>query len=127
MHTFPLFKFGIVGLGTAAIYFFVMWIALSKLSINYLISVSIAYITSTIFHFLANRHFTFGVISNRGFRQLIRYFGLWIFNYTVTLLVVFFCVEELHWSSYVGVFVSVVVTFLSGYFMAKHWVFSVSH
>jgi len=122
-HFFSLTKFGIVGAITAAIYFLVMWIANSLIGLHYIISITAAYITSTTFHFLANRHFTFSATGDSHGNQLLRYLVMWVVNYVITLVIVSFCVKNLGLSPYIGVCVSVAVTVVTGYLFSRFWVF----
>ncbi len=124
-HFFVFLKFGLVGGTTAAIYFLVMWVAQSVLMLYYVISVSVAYLFSSVFHFLANRHYTFGAVKDRHERQLIRYLTVWLFNYAITLAIVGICVELFHLSSYLGVCVAVVFTTLISYALSRYWVFKI--
>jgi putative flippase GtrA len=122
-HFFALAKFGTVGVITAAIYFFVMWVANSLLGLHYVISITAAYILSTAFHFLANRHFTFGASADSHRQQLPRYFVMWCVNYVLTLMIVNVCVKHFGLSPYIGVCASVVVTVMTGYAFSRFWVF----
>ena len=124
-HFIAFAKFGIVGAATALIYFLMMWVADSMLGMNYIAAVSVAYLFSTAFHFLANRHFTFRAIGDRHEHQIIRYFVMWIINYLITISIVGVCVERFMLSPYVGVCVSVSFTMFIGYVMARYWVFKV--
>jgi putative flippase GtrA len=122
-HVFAFAKFGTVGLITTAIYFFVMWIANAKLALNYILAVSVAYLFSTLFHFLANRHFTFNALDDKHSSQLVRYLVMWALNYLITIVVVRICVERMALSPYLGVCVSVIFTVITGYFISRYWVF----
>lgn len=124
-HFLAFFKFGMVGTITAAIYFLLMWAADSILGLNYIAAVSVAYFVSTVFHFLANRHFTFGAIGDRHKHQIIRYMLMWIINYLITIFILSICVERFLLSPYVGVCVSVVFTVFTGYVLARYWIFKV--
>lgn len=124
-HFLAFAKFGMVGAATAAIYFLVMWVADSMLGFNYISAVSVAYFISTTFHFLANRHFTFGAAKEQHGQQIIRYLVMWIFNYVITIAVVGVCVERFLLSPYIGVCVSVVFTMFTGYVLARYWVFKI--
>lgn len=114
-----------VGATTAAIYFLIMWVSYSILYLNYITAVSVAYIFSTAFHFLANRHFTFGAIDGRQGQQILRYLVMWVINYCLTLFIVGICVEKLLLSPYLGVCISVIFTVFTGYFFARYWIFKV--
>ena len=124
-HFLAFAKFGLVGATTAVIYFAVMWILDSVLGAKYIAAVSVAYIVSTMFHFLANRHFTFGAVQGRKDSQIIRYMFMWVINYLITIAIVGFCVERLLLSPYIGVCVSVVFTMCTGYVLARYWIFKV--
>ena len=124
-HFIIFLKFGLIGATTATIYFLVMWIARSLFDLNYIVAVSIAYFFSSVFHFLANRHFTFGAVEDRHEHQLIRYLIMWAFNYMITIAIVRACVERFQFSPYVGVCVAVVFTMLIGYVLSRYWVFKI--
>lgn len=124
-HFIVFFKFGLVGATTATIYFLIMWIAHSLFDLNYIAAVSIAYFFSTVFHFFANRHFTFGAVEDRHKHQLIRYLIMWAFNYIITIAIVGTCVKRFQFSPYVGVGMAVVFTMLIGYVLSRYWVFKI--
>ncbi len=125
-HVKAFTKFGAVGAITAAIYFFVMWVVNSGLGINYVVAVSLAYILSTTFHFVANRHFTFTATLGHQGHQFVRYLVLWLINYIITIGVVTLSVEKFRWSPYLGVCISVILTMCTGYALARYWVFKVN-
>jgi putative flippase GtrA len=122
-YFFSVTKFGVIGATTAAIYFLVMWAADSIMGFKYIAAVSIAYIISTIFHFFANKHFTFSSLNDRQVHQLIRYMVVCSLNYLITIIVVGVCVNRFLLSPYTGVCVSVVFTMFTGYVLARYWVF----
>lgn len=94
-------------------------------NLKYIVIVSVAYIVSTIFHYLANRHFTFGAVKDRHRHQIIRYMAMWTVNYLITIVIVSVCVERFQFSPYIGVCISVAFTVFIGYFLARYWVFKV--
>jgi putative flippase GtrA len=116
-------KFGLVGVTTALIYFFVMWFVGAILGIQYTVAVSLAYFVSTLFHFLANRHFTFGAAHGHRKSQIVRYLLMWFINYLITIVIVGLSVETLQLSPYIGVCVSVLFTMCVGYILGRFWVF----
>ena len=122
-HLLGFIKFGLVGVTTALIYFFVMWTVCAILGIQYTVAVSLAYFVSTLFHFFANRHFTFGAARGHRKSQIVRYLLMWFINYFITMLVVGLSVETFHLSPYIGVCVSVLFTMCVGYILGRYWVF----
>lgn len=125
LHFWAAFRFGVVGVITAAIYFFVMWLVTSEVGAGYILAVTAAYCVSTLFHYLVNRNFTFNAQSGKHKQQLAKYILLWIINYLITLVVVSIFVERIGLSVYWGVCASVVVTFFVGYILSSYWVFKV--
>jgi len=122
LHAFA--KFALVGATTAAIYFFAMWLANTIFGFQYIAAVSLAYFISTVFHFLANKHFTFSAGHGLYGNQIARYSLLWFVNYLITIVVVGLCVEKLKFSPYIGVCVSVLITMFVGYVLGRYWVFN---
>jgi len=118
-------KFGLVGATTAAILFLVMWFANSVLRLTYIGTISLAYFASTVFHFLANRHFTFAAAHGRPRSQIVRYLLVCFVNYLITIIVVGLCVESFHFPPYIGVCISVLFTASVGYMLGRYWVFEV--
>ena len=122
-HFYTFIRFALVGGLTTVIYFGLMWLVNSVLELNYMLAVSVAYIFSTIFHFFANKIFTFKSASTASYMQLGRYAVLWIVNYFVTLIVVRVAVEGFSQSPYLGVCISVPITMGIGYLLGHYWVF----
>jgi putative flippase GtrA len=118
-------RFGLVGATTAAIYFFVMWFGDAILGLRYIAFVTLAYSLSTVFHFLANRLFTFSAARARLKSQITRYIIMFLVNYLITILVVGLCVEKLHMSPYTVIIISVFLTMCVGYILGSYWVFKV--
>jgi putative flippase GtrA len=123
-HVLTFARFGVVGAMTAAIFFFVMWFGDTILGLRYIVFVSLAYTLSTVFHFLANRLFTFVVARGALESQIARYLIVWLINYLITILVVGLCVEKFYLSPYIGVVVSVVFTLCVGYVLGRYWIFN---
>lgn len=122
-YTFSFLKFVQVGAGTAFIYFLLLWFCDYLLKLNYVMSISIAYFCSTLFHFLANRFYTFKNKSKNLFSQLLRYFVVWIINYFITLFIVEISLKSFHFSIYIGVCISVFITMIIGFIFLNTWVF----
>ena len=116
-------KFSLVGVITAVVYFAVMWILCSMLGITHYLSISIAYLVSTLIHFQASRHFSFNASDNDYKNQIKRYMIMLLVNYLITILVVNFSINMLNFSLYAGVFLSTVITTYIGFTLGRNWVF----
>ena len=125
-HALTFAKFCAVGGGTAAIYFLIVWSFEAMLGLNYIAAISIAFFVSTAFHYSANRRFTFAIKSTRHTHQIFRYMVMLLLNYLVTIVVVYICVERLQLSPYTGVWISLIFTTATGFFLARHWVFNIA-
>jgi putative flippase GtrA len=123
--SFTFFRFATVGATTAVIYFIVMWLADSIIGFRYIFSVSLAYFFSTCYHFLMNRHYTFGAVTETHGHQFRRYLVMWTINYLATIFIVGFSVEKFALSPYFGVCVSIVFTTVVGYVLSRYWIFRV--
>jgi len=112
-----------VGGVTFLVYISVAWLAMAVMHSDYRVGVSVGYLFAAILHFLANRTFTFRAGTHHLANQLIRYVGLLILNYLITLMVVSFCVGRLGLSPYLSATLGVVLTVGVGYSASKLWVF----
>lgn len=92
--------------------------------INYQTSISISYIFSVIFHFTANRRFTFNSKHENIKSQIPRYLVMVAVNYCITLLTMYYVVSIMKLSPYLGTVSAIGMTVGTGYLMAKFWVFS---
>jgi putative flippase GtrA len=113
----------VVGGITALIYFGIIALSEEFLGIDYRIGVSIAYIAAVMFHFFANRKFTFSCVDGRLIHQGVRYLGVLLLNYVVTLGVVSFFVDTLGGVTYLGALFAIGITVIIGYFALKFWIF----
>jgi len=117
-------RFCAVGFVTALIYFFVIGFLYDVMKWGYLFAVTLAFIFSTAFHFLANRSYTFNSHSRSIARQLFRYIVLIVINYLITILIVKYFVEILDLHPYLGVLMSTFLTVMVGYMLSNFWVFN---
>lgn len=117
--------FSLVGATTAGIYFVSLAVLLEKFAVDYRVAVTISYLLGVTFHFSANKLLTFKNNELMGtIPQLFRYAAVAVFNYVLTMLIVLFTVERLRQPPYLGVFISVGITAVSGYLLSKHWIFA---
>lgn len=91
--------------------------------IDYKVSVTVAYILSVIFHFVANRRYTFKSHGNNLWGHLKKYIVMIIINYLITMFIMYIVTESLLLSPYYGIVLSIGATVGIGYFLAKFWVF----
>ena len=112
-----------VGGLTFLIYFGFIALTLEMLSFDYRVGVSVAYVFAVSFHFFANRMFTFRAAEDRLIHHSIRYVGVLLVNYLITMAVVSFLVGRMGLSPYFGAAFAIVVTVGVGYFASKFWVF----
>lgn len=116
--------FSLVGAGTAGVYFITLAIFLELLRIDYRLAVSVSYFSGVMFHFFMNKLFTFKTKTPQAFvGQAFRYPVLVGVNYVLTIFVVTLTVERLNYAPYVGVLFSMGLTVVTGYLMARYWIF----
>lgn len=112
-----------VGGVTFLIYMASIALIVEIIHFDYRVGVSVAYAIAVIFHFFANRTLTFRANKHRLLDQSIRYIGILMLNYLITLIAVSLCVEWLHFSPYLSAAIAIVLTVGVGYFASKFWVF----
>jgi putative flippase GtrA len=114
-----------VGLLTAVVYFGSFAFLFQKVHLPYGLALSFAYLLAVGVNFSGNRYLSFKQKNKANFfGQLVRYAVMLLFNYGVTVSIVFIVVHYGHFSPYVGMVVSTLLTIGSGFLMGKLWVFS---
>ena len=119
----PFFRYGIVGFISACIYMIIIWLLFSLMALHYLLAVGIAYVICNIFHYYGNKKFTFQVRNGIPSRNFIRYLLMILFNYILTLSIVYTMNEYFNVSPYLGAASSIIVTLAIGYLFANKYVF----
>lgn len=122
-----IFTFLCVGALTSLLYFGLFGLFWKILTINYSIAVSMAYVLSIIFYFFSNRMFTFKSQAQPVSGQFIKFIGMAILNYVITLIVVYTSVELLTLPPYIGMVFAVGTTTILSYIIAKFWVFRIKN
>lgn len=116
-------RFLLVGASAAVAQFLTLVLLLENAGFDYKIAVAIAFIMSIVFHFLANRYFTFAMDGPSRLGQVVRYLAIVFINFLLMVGVTTLLVEILRWGAYVGTALSIMSTVLIGYFGSKYWVF----
>jgi putative flippase GtrA len=76
----------IVGFTSAGLYFGTFVVFYRWVHLHYIIAISIAYITSMIFNFTANRCITFAHQERKWHLQLMKYLCVALLNYLISLI-----------------------------------------
>ncbi|OGT34308.1 MAG: hypothetical protein A3C44_07555 [Gammaproteobacteria bacterium RIFCSPHIGHO2_02_FULL_39_13] len=121
MH--PVIFYCLIGGLSATVYFGVFALFFQGFHVHYQLAISFAYIMSVITHFTMNRYFTFAVNGKNLQKHIVKYVVMVMVNYVITMTIVYFIVSELQCSPYFGMVSAIGVTVLSGYMMARYWVF----
>lgn len=119
-----IFSFLLIGASTAVIYFSLFALLSHVLRFNYQISVVIAYLSSTLFHFFANRHVAFKGAGEAISGQALKYILLVIMNTLITVGTVTLVVEQAHYSPYFGMVAGIAVTMVVTYLTFYFWIFT---
>lgn len=122
-HFWSLFLFASVGTMSAIVYFSLFTLLWKVLSINYMISVSIAYLTTVTFYFFTNRYLTFKSHHGSIKKQLGKFVLMVLLNYLITVKIIHYAVETLALTPYIGMLFAVATTFIISYLLSKFWVF----
>lgn len=116
-------KFLFVGGCTASLQMIALWTCLHALRLTNQIAVLSAYVVAVIFHYFANRYFTFQMKKELNFKEIVRYVSLVFFNYLITFFVTTFAMDVFHFSAYVGTVFSIMITVGVTFLLSHFWVF----
>lgn len=121
MLNYSFFRYGIVGILSVLIDFLLLFFCFNIMGITQNISISIAFIISTIFNFTMHRNFTFKKKNN--FKtQLVKYVLLISLSYMITILSIHYLVV-IGFNLYFSKLLSVCFVYLYGYVFNKLFVF----
>ncbi|MGI2033764.1 GtrA family protein [Rhizobium panacihumi] len=116
-------RYVVVGGATAFIYFGLVLVFVEIFGLHGVVPVSMAYITSVVFHFFSSKLFTFRTVKGNVSGQVARYLTVVALNYLVTAVTVYCLVDYLRYPTYVGAGLAIAATLVIGYGMTKFWVF----
>lgn len=119
-----LVRFLAVGASAAALQFLVLWLLLHGAGLPYQPATLLAYAASVVFHFLANRYFTFRASASPRGPQMLRYGVLLVLNGALTLGIVTACVEWAGTTPYAATLVAIGATVMVGFGLSRYWVFA---
>ena len=119
-------RFLAVGACAAALQFLVLWGLLRGAGLPYQAATLLAYAASVVFHFLANRYFTFRASGAPRGREMLRYGVLLVVNGALTLGIVTACVEWAGTTPYAATLVAIGATVLVGFGISRYWVFALA-
>lgn len=121
MLNYSFFRYGIVGILSVIVDFLVLFICFNTIHFGQNISISIAFIISTIFNFILHRNFTFKKKNNLE-RQLIKYSLLISLSYFITILSIHYLVI-IGLGLYLSKLLAVCFVYLYGYIFNRFFVF----
>lgn len=114
----------LVGGAAAFVQFAVLATCLQVLDLNYKMAAAVAYIASVVFHFFANRQFTFKLCGNFRLKEVLRYLIIVVANLLVTMVVVVFVIEIMKSTPYLATVFSIVISVGVTFMASKYWVFN---
>jgi putative flippase GtrA len=116
-----------VGGITTLVYYVTFYSSFYFLNQQYFkLSVTIAYFTSVIIHYLGNRYLTFKSIEQPIALQLWKYLLLLLINYFITLVVTVISKSYLGISPSLSILMAVVCTIWVSYILSHYWVFKMN-
>jgi putative flippase GtrA len=118
-----LIKFIIFGFLIFWINFFCFYVLYSIAGFNYKISISIAYIIAVISHFFLHRTFTFNAVEQDIVHHVWKHALMLCSNYFLTFFIVWFSVNELKVSPYLGLVISTAISAGVSFLVMKYFVF----
>jgi len=123
LHRWQLVRFGIVGVVTFALNFFLVWLLYGMAGLGYQLAVTCAYFITVVAHFWLNRSFTYAQEGGSAMPDTARYGIMLLINYLLTLSVVTVTVELFKLTPYSGIVFATLATAFSSFLLMKHFVF----
>jgi putative flippase GtrA len=122
---YSFFRYGLVGGLSVGLDFLFLYTCIDILGFSQILSVSIAFLLSTVFNFLMHRRYTFKNSSENMTRQLIKYILLIVISYYITLALIAYLVDH-GFNIYFAKLITVGIVYLYGYVFGRFFVFSVT-
>lgn len=120
----PWFKYLMVGAVSAGVYFSVFSLSLYLFVGHYIAATTLGYCMGVCVHFLGNRYITFhDHVHPQVSRVIVKYMGMLLINYGLSIMIVNTMVSLYGASPYVGIITSILGTTLIGFLLSKYWVF----
>ena len=121
IHSISMFL--VVGALSAMINFSAFTVLWKVIGINYQMAVVVSYILSVIFHFTANKRFSFKSRRTNFSQHIVKYLIMISLNGGINFLMVRLVVEFAHLSPYIGLVLGIGVTMNISYILLRYWVF----
>lgn len=115
-------RFLVVGLLNVG-FFYIIYLGLFKLKINYLGAASIAFLFSTFFGYLLNHQWTFLTKNRISLNQGLKYLAVSIFMICLNLILIMALTEWLHISSKLSPLIAIALCSVISFNIYKWWVF----
>ena len=117
-----LVRFFVVGLMKVG-FFYITYLGLFELKINYLVASSIAFLFSTFFGYLFNQQWTFVTKNKISLNQGLKYLAVNIFMICLNLILIIALTEWLHISSKLSPLIAFALSPVISFNIYKWWVF----
>ncbi|WP_159077396.1 GtrA family protein [Polynucleobacter rarus] len=116
-------RFLCVGGSAAGIYFAIVHTLTIWVKLPVMLSISVGYICSVVFHFLVNRRYTFGQKGNWSVTELLRYMTVAVLNYVLTVVVVSLLTQNTTIGLNLVVACAILTTTSFGFLASRYWIF----
>ena len=123
-HRLQLTKFILIGFTTFFINIGTCYLCYELICLDYRVAVTIAYATTVLSHFTLHGIITFSGIEKKMLHNILKYLSMLLVNYTTMLAIVWFTVNILHKSPYMGLVISTAATAAASFFTMKYFVFN---
>lgn len=115
-------RFGLVGLSNTLIAY-LTYVFLVYISVHYQIANVAAFVTSSFSGFFFNRLWVFKVGESSLFKQLSKYYVVYIFSLVVSMTLTFVWIEYLDVNVYLPPILNLILTVPCNFLLNKYWAF----
>ena len=118
-----IFKFCLVGFGTFILNLGFVWIFFDLIGFGYKLSITCAYVLTTITHFFLNKFFTFKSVSEGIVLHGVKYILMLLMNYLITIGISAVIVGFFKQTPYISITFSTLFIASFSYLFMRHFVF----
>lgn len=117
-------RYIVIGGLAAILQFLTLALCMQFLELMYLIAASIAFITSSCFHYFSHHYYTFKITSSPSITEIRKYLTMVVINFLIAMGMTVFAVEKLHLNAYVATILVIMTTVCINFFTSKFWIFT---
>ena len=116
-------RYGIVGVTSVIIDYFVIYISYSLLENSMKLAVTLGYFISTVVNYFLHKNYTFSSTKENHKNTIFKYIILIIGSYLLTISMISFLCEDLNMNLYMAKAGTLILVYIYGFIIGKYFIF----